>query len=93
ISTFQYRVIMISPEQVMKLDGGFEKLLKNHLFVTWIISIIIDEAHCLTDWGEFWLEYRELGQLCYMLPCSVPLLITSATIMKKTLHDLTHLLH
>lgn len=30
ISTFKYRVIMISPEQVMKPDGGFEKLLKNH---------------------------------------------------------------
>ncbi|KIK20561.1 hypothetical protein PISMIDRAFT_71516, partial [Pisolithus microcarpus 441] len=93
ISAFDYRVIVISPEQVMKPDGGFEKLLKNSLFVTWIISIVIDEAHCLTDWGEFQLEYKELGWLCYVLPHSVPLLVTSAMIMKKTLHDLTQLLH
>ncbi|KIK18572.1 hypothetical protein PISMIDRAFT_45097, partial [Pisolithus microcarpus 441] len=93
ISAFNYRVIVISPEQVMKPDGGFEKLLKNSLFVTWIISIVIDEAHCLTDWGEFRPEYKELGRLRYVLPCSVPLLVTSATIMKKMLHDLTQLLH
>ncbi|KIK11093.1 hypothetical protein PISMIDRAFT_123296, partial [Pisolithus microcarpus 441] len=93
ISTFEYRVITISPEQVMKPDGGFERLLKNPLFVTRIISIVIDEAHCLTNWGEFRPEYRELGQLRYVLPHTIPLLVTSATIMKKTLHDLTHLLH
>ncbi|KIK18682.1 hypothetical protein PISMIDRAFT_108930, partial [Pisolithus microcarpus 441] len=93
ISTFQYRVIIISPEQLMKPDGGFETLLKNPLFVTWIISIVIDEAHCLMDWGEFHPEYRELGHLCYVLPHSILLLITSATIMKRTLQDLTHLLH
>ncbi|KIK17761.1 hypothetical protein PISMIDRAFT_34235, partial [Pisolithus microcarpus 441] len=59
-------------QQVMKPNCGFKKLLKNSLFVTWIISIIIDEAHCLTDWGEFWPEYKELGWLRYVLPHSVP---------------------
>ncbi|KAI5995607.1 P-loop containing nucleoside triphosphate hydrolase protein, partial [Pisolithus albus] len=93
ISAFEYRVIVISPEQVMKADGGFEKLLKSSLFVTRIMSIVIDEAHCLTDWGDFRPEYKELGRLRYVLPRSVPLLVTSATIMRKTLHDLTHLLH
>ncbi|KAI5992437.1 P-loop containing nucleoside triphosphate hydrolase protein [Pisolithus albus] len=93
ISTFKYQVIVISPEQVMKPDGGFKKLLKGPLFMQWIISIVIDEAHCLTDWGEFRPEYRELGRLRYVVPLSVPLLVTSATIMKSTLHDITHLLH
>ncbi|KAI6113203.1 hypothetical protein EDD16DRAFT_1693767 [Pisolithus croceorrhizus] len=70
----------------MKPDDGFENLLKNPLFVVWIIGIVIDEAHCLMDWGEFHPEYRELGCLCYVLPHSIPLLI-------MTLQDLTHLLH
>ncbi|KIK77552.1 hypothetical protein PAXRUDRAFT_97067, partial [Paxillus rubicundulus Ve08.2h10] len=93
ISTFHYIVIVISLEQVMKPDRESEKLLKNPLFAMWIISIVIDEAHCLTNWGEFWPEYRELGQLCYVLPSSVPLLVTSATLTKSTVCDVTCLLH
>ena len=61
IRTFPYRVIVISLEQVMKPDGEFEKLLKNPLFASQIISIVIDEVHCLTGWGEFYLEYKKLG--------------------------------
>ncbi|KAG2035193.1 hypothetical protein BDR03DRAFT_868433, partial [Suillus americanus] len=35
--------------QIMKPNGKFEKLLKNDLFTAQIISIVIDEVHCLTD--------------------------------------------
>jgi len=38
---------------MMKPDGEFEKLLKNPLFSSRIVSIVIDEAHCLTEWGDF----------------------------------------
>ncbi|KAI6117853.1 hypothetical protein EDD16DRAFT_1452205, partial [Pisolithus croceorrhizus] len=71
----------------------FERLLKSPLFVQRIISIVIDEAHCLADWGEFRPEYRELGQLRYVVPRNVPLLVTSATLMTSMLRDITHLLH
>ncbi|KAI6103602.1 hypothetical protein F5141DRAFT_1217225 [Pisolithus sp. B1] len=64
ISAFKYWVVVISPEQIMKPDGGFERLLKSPLFTQQIISIVINEAHCLTDWGEFQPEYKELSRLC-----------------------------
>ena len=77
----------------MKLDQEFEQLLKNLLFMSQLISIVIDEAHCLTDWGEFCPEYRELGRLRYILPSTLPLLVVSATITKSTMNDITRLLH
>ncbi|KAF8121567.1 P-loop containing nucleoside triphosphate hydrolase protein, partial [Boletus edulis] len=93
IRAFKYRAIIVSPEQIMKPTGEFEKLLKCRIFVSQIISIVIDEAHCLTEWGNFRPEYRELGRLRYILPSSIPLLVTSATLTKHTFSDITSLLH
>ncbi|KAG1898743.1 P-loop containing nucleoside triphosphate hydrolase protein, partial [Suillus fuscotomentosus] len=82
IRALQYQAVPVSPEQIMKPNGEFERLLKDDLFSSRIISIIIDEAHCLTDWGEFRPEYKELGRLRYILPPAVPIMITSATLTK-----------
>ena len=77
----------------MKPNGPFERILKNPLFGSRIISIVIDEAHCLTNWGEFRPEYRELGRLRYILSDHVPLLVTSATLTKVMISDTMRLLH
>ncbi|KAF8549004.1 hypothetical protein OG21DRAFT_1478995 [Imleria badia] len=84
--TLKYRVIVISPEQMMKPEGEFEKILKDVQFSSHILSIVIDEAHCLTDWGDFRPEYRELGRLRFVLP-GVTLLVVSATLTKRALSD------
>ncbi|KAG1889798.1 uncharacterized protein F5891DRAFT_900330, partial [Suillus fuscotomentosus] len=67
-ANFSYRAVAVSPEQIMKPNGDFEKLLKDPLFASYLVGIIIDEAHCITEWGEFRPEYRELGRLRYILP-------------------------
>ncbi|KIJ58560.1 hypothetical protein HYDPIDRAFT_178049 [Hydnomerulius pinastri MD-312] len=92
-ATFHYRAIAVSPEQIMKPGGMFEKLLKDPLFTSRLISIVIDEAHCLTEWGEFRPEYTELGRLRYILPSSTPLMITSATLTAFALTSALRLLH
>lgn len=76
---------------MMKPEGEFEKILKDTHFASHIISIVVDEAHCLTDWGEFHPEYRELGWICFMLP-SVPLLVASATLTTSAISDVRRLL-
>lgn len=63
----------------MKEGGGFEKLLKNETFTSRIISVIWDEAHCISTWGEMRTAYREAGRLRAKL-ASVPYLVTSATL-------------
>ncbi|KAG1806000.1 P-loop containing nucleoside triphosphate hydrolase protein, partial [Suillus subaureus] len=87
------QAVPVSPEQIMKPNGEFEWLLKDDLFSSWIISIIIDETHCLTDWGEFWPEYKELGCLHYILPPAVPIMITSTPLTKHALSNAVCLLH
>lgn len=77
----------------MKPNGEFEKRLKNRLFTTNIISIIVDEAHCLTQWGEFRPEYKELQRLRYILPDTIPIMITSATLTREALTSSLRLLH
>ena len=43
----------MNPEELMRRGGGFESLFKNKTFADAIISIVIDEAHCVTQWGSF----------------------------------------
>jgi len=77
----------------MKPNGEFEQLFKNPLFTSRVISIIIDEAHCITEWGEFRPEYKELGCLRYILPSTIPIMITSATLTQGSLTNAMQLLH
>ncbi|KAG6807358.1 hypothetical protein H0H92_007873 [Tricholoma furcatifolium] len=60
IENLHYQAIVISPEQLMKPDGGFERLARNRVFIERVISIILDEAQCISAWGAFRPEYREI---------------------------------
>ena len=71
----------------MKEDGGFERLAKNKDFTDRIISVIFDEAHCISAWGGFCPEYKEVGRLKFMLPKNTPIMITSATLPELVLRD------
>ncbi|KAG1905441.1 uncharacterized protein F5891DRAFT_976372 [Suillus fuscotomentosus] len=84
---------LISPEQVMKDGEGFERLLKNPLFVSHLMGVVIDKAHCVSSWGEFRPEYKELGRLRFILPLDIPFLVMSATLSSSMLQDVTRLLH
>ena len=78
---------MANPEVVLKSGGSFEKLWKNTVFVSHIISVVWDEAHCVSSWGDFWPEYKEAGRLCYFLPRSIPYYVVSATLPSPVLSD------
>ncbi|KAG1763647.1 hypothetical protein EV702DRAFT_1219569 [Suillus placidus] len=50
IEDLKYLVIIVSPEQLMKPGGEFEKLLRKPEFAKQIIGFVFDEAHCVTSW-------------------------------------------
>ena len=73
----------------MKEGGGFEKLFRKAHFASRLISVIIDEAHCVKLWGSFRKQYKELGRLRHLLPDSVHFAIVSATLPATILSDVT----
>ncbi|KAG1811372.1 P-loop containing nucleoside triphosphate hydrolase protein, partial [Suillus subaureus] len=85
----EYRVIVTNPETLMKANGGFDKLWKNHLFTSRIISIVWDEAHCISKWGDFRPEYKLAGRLRYIIPSRIPYFITSMTLPAAVLDVIT----
>lgn len=53
---------------MLEKNGRFLKVLKDPAFLRKLICVIIDEAHCVVNWGDFRPEYRELGLLQYVIP-------------------------
>jgi superfamily II DNA helicase RecQ len=63
----------------------FRKLLSSVKFSQTICAIIVDEAHCITQWGpQFRPEYADLGNIRAFAP-HAPVLITSATLTPSSL--------
>jgi superfamily II DNA helicase RecQ len=59
-----------------------------------ICMIAIDEAHCISQWGDgFRKAFGELGRLRSYVPTSVPFLATSATLPPLVLDDIQSRLH
>ncbi|KAF8162177.1 hypothetical protein K438DRAFT_1618515 [Mycena galopus ATCC 62051] len=80
IEEFKHRVIITSPDMCLKHDK-FRHLLSTPAFAKRIAAFVIDEAHCITQWGpDFRAEYSDLGTLRAFVPLKVPFLVASATL-------------
>ena len=53
-----------------------------------LLAIVVDEAHCISQWGgDFREQYALLERLRSFAPPMTPVLAVSATMDPKTLHD------
>ncbi|KAF7967710.1 hypothetical protein HWV62_33295 [Athelia sp. TMB] len=93
IKNLKYRVIVTNIEIFDKVGGYFDKLWKHEPFASKVISIIWDEAHCVSKWGEFRPEYKTAGRLRWIIPRHIPFYITSATLPPIVLQDVMSILH
>ena len=51
--------------------------------------LVIDEAHCISDWGhDFRPDYRRLVRVLELLPRGVPVLCTTATANDRVIEDI-----
>ena len=64
IEDLRYRVVFTNIETLMKDSlWGFSNLWKKHEFTRRLISLIFDEAHCISKWARFRQDYRQVERL------------------------------
>jgi ATP-dependent DNA helicase RecQ len=76
-------ILLISPERLSAPD-----FVRGPLAQLKPTLVVIDEAHCISDWGhDFRPDYRRVGRLVRTLP-NVSLLATTATASNRVMADL-----
>ena len=76
-------LVLVTPETLFTAE--VQARLKNIR----IGLFVIDEAHCISDWGhDFRLEYGQLRTILQQLPPAVPVLATTATANDRVIADL-----
>jgi superfamily II DNA helicase RecQ len=58
IENLKYQVIVTNIETFSKVGSGFDKLWKINVFTSHVVSIIWDEGHCVSKWGDFRPAYK-----------------------------------
>lgn len=80
-------VLMISPERLN--SERFRDEVWNHI-VGNVAMLVVDEAHCISDWGhDFRPHYRLIERILRNLPSNVRVLATTATANNRVIDDLT----
>lgn len=76
-------LILVTPETLFRDD------VQQSLPQINIGLFVIDEAHCISDWGhDFRLQYGDLKRVIARLPGNVPILATTATANDRVVADL-----
>lgn len=69
-------------------------MLSTSNFAKDILAVIIDEAHCISQWGaKFRKKYGELGRLRFFVHLQVPVMAVSATMPPLVLEEVRMKLH
>lgn len=79
-------ILLISPERLA--NERFRAQVLSRVAAR-IALLVIDEAHCISDWGhDFRPHYRLLGRMMRGLPPNLRLLATTATANDRVMDDL-----
>ena len=77
------KLLFIAPE---RLDNMYWQAYVPHMHIS---MIVIDEAHCISDWGhDFRPDYRRIVRILQALPPNMPMLATTATANDRVVRDI-----
>ncbi|KAI0248645.1 P-loop containing nucleoside triphosphate hydrolase protein, partial [Lactifluus subvellereus] len=84
------RLLYMTPEKLCSPD--FMKLLEHLYYHGELNRLVVDEAHCISEWGhDFREEYRRLGQIRQKYP-NVPLMALTASATPLVQEDIARIL-
>jgi ATP-dependent DNA helicase RecQ len=87
IAVDEVDLLLISPERLQNSRFQADVL---PLLVKRVGLLVVDEAHCISDWGhDFRPDYRRISRIVRLLPRSVPILCTTATANDRVIADVT----
>ncbi|EJF61027.1 P-loop containing nucleoside triphosphate hydrolase protein [Dichomitus squalens LYAD-421 SS1] len=93
ILAHEYQVILVSPE-MLQSRTFMNRILRNSRFMKRIISMFVDEAHCIVLWGtDFRKKYGTLGKVRAFLPRGTPVIAVSATLTPRVVRAIWASLH
>lgn len=85
LASNQVDVLLISPERLA--DDDFRQNVLASMANN-IGLFVIDEAHCISDWGhDFRPDYRRIVRVLQAIPSNVPVLATTATANDRVVND------
>ena len=81
-------LLYVSPERIRK-SQDFRDLLKDMGQKQLVRRFVLDEAHCLSEWGhDFRPDYKEVGRELEELVPNLPITACTATATPKVVQDL-----
>lgn len=90
VSNGKVDILLISPERLA--NPRFQSEVLGRISAT-ISLLVIDEAHCISDWGhDFRPHYRLIEGIIGGLPSNLRLLATTATANNRVMDDLKKIL-
>jgi len=78
-----YNAIFMSPELIFS-SRRLTKLWHNPRWIKGLLVVVIDEAHCIEEWGaKFRPDYSRLGEIRSHVGNKVAFVVMSATLLKE----------
>ena len=85
VSKDECDILLISPERLANAEFRRQVLPR---FQKSIGLFIVDEAHCISDWGhDFRPDYRRIVRVLQLLPRNIPVVCTTATANNRVVQD------
>jgi ATP-dependent DNA helicase RecQ len=84
LSNDELDLVLVTPEALLRED------VQRALPDIKIGLFVIDEAHCISDWGhDFRLDYSNIHKILRVMSHNVPVLATTATANNRVIEDLS----
>lgn len=82
----EVQLVFITPENIIK-KGKFRDMLLSPSYVSKLVAVVVDEAHCVKTWGDdFRVAFSNIGDLRSVFPPNVGVHALTATATTETYH-------